>query len=125
MSSTRFSDTLKDVLMGWLPIPAPSRLEVELSQLDPDKFYIENVRHVLGVTHSHAVRICDTAVRQRIFLKGTEILAPNYAVAKTVQYGEPLPDRVICILETEDGYEEEEFATSDLEKRTFYRLAAS
>src|SRR5882724_1340141 len=45
-----------------------------LTKLDPERFYVENVRALLNVSHFTAQQICNTAVRQGIFLQQIGVL---------------------------------------------------
>jgi hypothetical protein len=93
-----------------------------LSRLNPDKFYLENVRSVLGVSSGTAQRICDAAVRQGAFQKRIEVVCPNGAVAASAADEEGLPETVRCWAEDGGGIEETYFETSALSKTVFYRL---
>jgi hypothetical protein len=93
-----------------------------LSSLDPDKIYIENVRSILDVSYSSAVRICETAVRQGLFKRYIEVKCPDGSVAAATDNEETLPKTVHCWTEIDGHPEEVEFATQALAKTTFYRL---
>lgn len=95
----------------------------KLSSLNPDKFYVENVRSILGVSHTAAVGICETAVRQGLFERRIEVLCPDGAVAASADIEAHLPATVRCWHEVEGHHlEAEELPTKSLEKKTFYRL---
>ena len=105
-----------------------------LSQLDPDKIYVENVRSVLGVSSKEAERICESAVRQGVFDRFIEVLCPDGVVAAQAASDAELPDTVMCWTDeggwTDDGgptyeggtIEETEIPVRKLRKRIFYRL---
>jgi len=93
-----------------------------LSRLNPDKFYIENVRSILGVSHVAAVQICEAAVRQGLFERRVEVVCPDGAVAASADTEANLPETVRCWHEEEGLLEPEELPTKQLEKTTFYRL---
>jgi hypothetical protein len=97
-------------------------IEEALARLDPDKIYVENVRSVLSISHPAAVKICETAVRQGVFIRGIEILSPDGSVAATVSKENELPTTIRCWTKADEHYEEIEFPTERLEKVTFYRL---
>jgi len=105
------------------PDPKLSDKEAEmLSALNPDKFYAENVRHILGVSHASAVRICETAVRQGIFERLVEVKCPDGAVGASADTEDHLPPTVRCWHRDGGFLEAEDIATKTLEKTTFYRL---
>ena len=108
------------------PVPGLSEKEAKLlSTLNPEKFYIENVRSIMDISYASALRICEAAVRQGLFIRGVEVKCPDGAVAAAADKETELPEIVRC-WHLEDGhYEPEELATRDLEKSTFYRLNAT
>lgn len=93
-----------------------------LSRLNPDKFYVENVRSLLGVSTWQARQICETAVRQRVFDRLIEVQCPDGSIALEADSEEALPLTVECAYEKDGEYEVEEFTTASLKKGTFYRL---
>lgn len=106
-------------------VSAPELSEKEaqlLARLNPEKFYVENVRSILGVSHASAVRICETAVRQGVFERRVEVMCPDGAVAASADSEANLPNTVRCWHQEEGHLEAEELPTKDLEKTTFYRL---
>ena len=94
----------------------------ELSKLDPDRIYIENVRNVLNVSIRAAEMFCETAVRQGLFERFVEVSCPDGSVAASSHSEDGLPPMVRCFVKV-DGFEEEvQLPTRDLQKMTFYRL---
>lgn len=72
-----------------------------LARLNPEKFYVENVRSVLGVSSSTAQRICDTAVRQGAFQKCVEVVYPGETLPIFPTFytiGTPKPPKAACSL---------------------------
>jgi hypothetical protein len=115
----RFLRTISSVL--------PSGLSVKetklLAQLNPRRIYVENVRSLLGVSRSEAVRILETAVRQGVFERRIEVMCPDGTVAASAESEESLPTTVPCYANDEDGYPEETSVPSrTLRKAVFYRL---
>lgn len=96
--------------------------EDELTRLNPDKFYAENVRSLLDVSAGAAQQICETAVRQGLFRRGIELLCPDGSVAKTADTEAQLPPTVSCWVERDGDLEEQHFNKTDLRRLTFYRL---
>jgi hypothetical protein len=96
--------------------------EAELAKLNPDKIYIENVRSLLGVPYSTALRFCETAVRQGFFTRRVEVLCPDNAVAASAASEAELPKLVRCWSEDDGHTVETELPTRDLKKVPFYRF---
>jgi hypothetical protein len=119
MSLGRFFNSMTQ----WLPHSVLSLDEArKLSELDPQKIYIENVRSLLGVSYDRAHKICEAAVRQGFFTRGIEVLCPNGDVAVAVEGDAPLPATVLCWEQADDGPEQIERPTSGLRKLPYYKL---
>jgi hypothetical protein len=93
-----------------------------LARLNPDRFYVENVRALLGVSHRTAQRICDTAVRQGAFVQRVGVLCPDKNIGASAETESGLPEYVRCVVEQDGEYEEIELRTDALERITFYQL---
>lgn len=48
-----------------------------LSQLNPDRFYVENVRHLFSLPHPVAKFFCEMAVKQKYFTKKYGVICKN------------------------------------------------
>lgn len=118
---TKFLDTMS----RFLPVSIPNSTLENLAKLNPNKFYVENVRSLMNVSTEKAKSLCDTAVRQGFFSTGLEIICPDGTVAKSIESGENIPETVICYLEAGNSYEEVELETNELERNTYYRLNQS
>jgi len=94
--------------------------EEALARLNPQKFYVENVRNALGVSTKRAQRICNLAVRQGLFEQGIEVLCPDDVVAASARTEAELPLKVRCWDEGEQS--ETVLETAKLRKVVFYRL---
>jgi hypothetical protein len=93
-----------------------------LSKLNPDKIYVENVRSLLGVSHSNAVEILEDGLKQGLLRRGVEVMCPDGAVAASAETENELPQTVTCWTE-EDGHPEEvQLSTDSLRKVRFYKL---
>ncbi len=110
------------VISVYLPGDGLSGKEEALSKLNPDKFYLENVRSVLGVSHRGALKLCDSAVRQGFFSRRIEVMCPDGAVAASADSEEQLPAFVRCLSKDDDHFEEVELPTKTLCKITAYSL---
>jgi hypothetical protein len=116
---TKFFETIRKALPGGLLSEKEAKA---LAALNPQKIYIENVRSLLGVSHDSAVKICETAVRQGVFMRGIEVLCPDGAVAASAESESKLPSKVHCWVERDGEPEEEEFSTAELRRVVFYTL---
>jgi hypothetical protein len=118
MSLPKFSEIIRRIFVG-NPI---SGIEEALAKLNPDKIYVENVRGLLRISTEEAVRVCEAAVRQRLFSRRVEVLCPDGRAAASASCEDDLPETVICWQEIEGDYEETILPTAALRKLTFYRL---
>ena len=94
----------------------------EIAKLDPDKFYVENVRAAMRTTTRRAKLYCDTAVRQGLFEQSVEVIAPDDTVAVTAPTERELPETVQRWVEQDGALAEMVLQTAVLPKRVFYRL---
>jgi len=115
----KFFDTIRNFISeGFL-----SEKEAEaLTTLDPSKIYIENVRSILNVSSSYAMRICETAVRQGLFERRIEVYCPDGGVIASARTETELPATVRCWKEEDGHHEEIDIPTASLRKEKFYRL---
>lgn len=122
MSFTKFLRVISGRLSGRLTTEAKRAI----LQLNPAKFYVENVRAMLGVSTKAAIDVCETAVRQGIFERLIEVRRPNGSVAATVRTLEELQTLPKLIRYQErlpDGtFEDAEIETANAEKVEFFRL---
>jgi hypothetical protein len=105
-----------------LPPDSIAGKEALIAELNPDKIYIENVRSIFNVSHDNAKRICETAVRQGIFLRAVEVACPDGAVAASADTEDKLPQTVHCWVDDGGHLEEVELPTASLKKTVVYRL---
>jgi hypothetical protein len=116
-------ERLFQIISSVIPSPGLSTREADLlSRLNPEKFYVENVRSLLNVSHASAVRICETAVRQGLFDRRIEVRCPDGVVAASADSEGNLPVTVKCRHEEDGHFAIEELQTVTLEKSVFYRL---
>lgn len=97
--------------------------EEALARLDPEKIYVENVRQALGVTTRIATVLCETAVRQGVFVRAVEVRCPDGSVPAIAATEADLPPVVRCHVEDEGFADEVEVLTTTLPKVVFYRLS--
>ncbi len=102
-------------------INPPQEFFIELSKVNPKKFYVENVRSVLDITFDEASKICEEGVSAGAFVRGFEILCPDNTVAKAIDEGEDIPEIVECWEEIDGDLEPIEYESEKLNRRTYYR----
>jgi hypothetical protein len=118
MLLAKFLATISKIVPG----DVLSGKEDAIASLNPDKFYVEDVRSVLGVSNPRATQICESAVRQGLFRRGIQIMCPDGSVAASADSEAGLPPTVHC-WEDEGGHlEEVEKPTVSLSKLIFYSL---
>jgi len=105
-----------------MPGTPSSELESVLARLNPERFYLENVRSLLGVSPSVAQSIIDTAVRQGVFRHGIQALTPEGTGAATAPSEAELPATVTVWKEVDGHPEEVAYDTATLRKVDFYSL---
>jgi hypothetical protein len=104
-------------------IATPNRIKA-LSKINPQRIYVENIRAILGSTSWVAKLICETAVRQGIFVKRVQVLCPDGSVVLTVSSPKEIPQKVKCWKEV-DGELEPSIQESDrLDRIEFYEFTA-
>jgi hypothetical protein len=109
------SDPIEDIKKSLARVPQDRRL-------DPEKFYVETVRYLLGVSEQRAADICEAAVRQGFLKRGIEVLCPDDTVAASAESEAKLPATVRCWKEEDGEVFEDELPTSSLRRLTYYRL---
>ena len=119
MLLTKFLDTISKFVPG---DPFMGGSPSEIAKLDPDKIYVENVRAAMRVSTKRAQLYCDTAVRQGIFDRWVEAIAPDDVVAASAPTERELPETVHRWVEHDGTVAEMVLQTGELPKRTFYRL---
>jgi hypothetical protein len=102
-------------------VATPARLKV-FSALDTQHIYVENVRALLGTSNWIARQICETAVRQGLFVKRIQVLCPDGAVALTVDDEQAVPEEVQCWQEVDGELEPVAERTERLDRLEFYQL---
>ncbi|MGE0685028.1 MAG: hypothetical protein AB7P69_29465 [Candidatus Binatia bacterium] len=118
MFSEQLSHAINDLALRWI-----GRRVDRLEQLNPQKFYVENIRAILKTSSWIAEKICELGVAQGYFDRHVEALHPidgNAVVEARTE--RDLPEQV-PIWVYEDGSLEEKFvSTLDLPKLTYYSL---
>jgi len=94
----------------------------EVAKLNPSKIYVENVRAAMRTSTKRAQLYCDTAVRQGVFERFVEAIAPDDTVVASAPTEQDLPVTVQRWVEHNGEVEEVTIQTVELPKRTFYRL---
>jgi hypothetical protein len=113
---------LLDIISRVLPLNPIAGKEELLTQLNPDKIYVENVRSLLGVSKKAAEAICEDATRVGYFKRYVEVMCPDGSVALTAETEIALPELVACIDNEYGEPEEIQIPTKTLRKSVFYKL---
>jgi hypothetical protein len=116
---------LLKVINNLLPVEPLHIKEEALTELDPNRIYVENVRSLLDVSYKTAEAICETATRQGLFKRIVEVRCPDGAVGAEAESEELLPDHVECWVDEEGHLEPRETETNALQKVIYYRLSES
>lgn len=95
-------------------------IEDELSKLDLNKIYVENVRSLLNISSKRAEHICELAVRNGLMSKFVEVLCPNGGAAISAPSNSELPSAVECWEEEDGEYLLKNYPTQTLRKLTYY-----
>ena len=119
MLLTRFLNAISRYVPG---DPFMSGSPSDIAKLDPEKIYVENVRAAMRVSTKRARLYCDTAVRQGIFERWVEVIAPDDVVAVSARTEDELPKIIHRWVERDGEFQELMLQTGELPKRTFYRL---
>jgi hypothetical protein len=92
-----------------------------LQKMENDKLFVENVRQFFNITKENAEFLCEQGVREGIFEKRIGVLCSNCnGMIYSSEFGNILPDVVVCENCKELGVGNYKFATSSLDKITFY-----
>lgn len=108
-------DPIEDIKKSLARVPKGKKL-------DSDKFYVETVRFLLGVSEQRARDICETAVRQGFLKRGIEVLCPDDTIVTSAESEANLPATVTCWKEEDGNVEEIELPTSELRRLIYYQL---
>lgn len=111
-----------NTISAWLPGDIGATNLQALASVDPDRIYVENIRVAFSVSHRSAVRLCETAVRQGLFVRLVEVECPDGSIAASATREVDLPATVRCPVASGAFLDEVEIPTTDLKKNTFYRL---
>ena len=96
-----------------------------INKINPQKIEIENVRSILNVNTSSAKTICETLVRENIFIKKIGIICPNTDCGRIIEEFdsyEEIPEEITCEICEDNEEERYTFKTQELEKIVFYKL---
>lgn len=106
-----------------IPPIGSERQLIELSKIQPSRFYVENVRAILETNTSKAQRYCDLAVKNGFFKKKIGIECPNDSRIIASFYTEKeIPEKISCDLCQSVGEEKFEFLTINCRRVEFYEF---
>jgi hypothetical protein len=96
-----------------------------ISNINPNKIYVENVRSYFKVPTVVAKLMCEMAVVDNLFIKKVGIICKNSEcnrlIASYNSYAE-IPETITCEICENEEKEIFTFKTKDLEKVDFYQL---
>jgi len=99
--------------------------EQKLLEIDPDRFYVENIRSFYNLTTPIARFLCELAVKQRLFNKRFGLMCPNDGcgcMIKSYAPGEQMDELLTCKNCEILGTVPYEFRSDSLDKMTYYQL---
>ncbi|WP_405384805.1 hypothetical protein [Maribacter sp. LLG6340-A2] len=102
----------------------PKKINKILEELNPDRIYVENIRHILGTNTRFAKWVCDIAVRNGYLKKFYAIECPNSNCNRIIQtYSslDKIPDELTCFMCEDDGLEKSTFLKKNLNIIPFYK----
>lgn len=93
-----------------------------ISNIDPGKIYVENIRSIMNVSQIKARTLCEMAVQQNLFVRKIGVVCPNDGrIIDEYDNEEQIPNFISChICEIES--KESTFNTSNLKRIVFYKL---
>lgn len=106
----------------------PKKIQKLLTELDPDRFYVENIRSLLGTNTRIANWICELAVKQGFFIKSYAVECKNDNCGRIIgSYSNisEIPLEISCQLCYEDGEAISTFETKDLNIIPYYKYRKS
>ena len=97
-----------------------------LEEMDPDRIYVENVRHFFSVSKDRAEEICDDAETRGVFEKwiGYEHPTHHHLLTEHPFGEEPPSDKIHDIQSEFDEEEIQDFRVQDLKPVIFYKALA-
>jgi hypothetical protein len=97
-----------------------------LASLDPERIYVENVRHLLGVNEEKARLLCDEAEDDGVFEKWIGYEHPTLGRFLVEAPADTQPEDRVYHCDVSEGHEEKcDFRLGELKKRVFYRALSN
>lgn len=96
-----------------------------ISELNPEKIYVENVRSFLHIPSTLAKFICEMAVVDNVFQSKIGIVCPNTdcrRIIKSYNKLTDIPNEIECEICEHTEHEHFIFNTEKLEKIKYYKL---
>jgi hypothetical protein len=102
---------------------AISHREELIDQLDPERFYVENIRSFFGLPHSVARLLCDMAVREGLFLRRFGVMCPQCdRIIQSVKSESDIPIVLACDVCERNESERYEFKRDECRTIVYYKL---
>ena len=121
MSFKRFLQTIDKSFIGKV---IDHKLNI-LKSIDPDRFYVENIRRFYSLPQPVAKMLCEMAVREGYFKKKYGVSCPNQdcgRIIMSVNSLDEIPDHVsceICEVLERDNYQ---FENEEVDIIPYYQL---
>tara|TARA_R110002020_G_scaffold435662_5_gene645855 strand:+ start:450 stop:797 length:348 start_codon:yes stop_codon:yes gene_type:complete len=100
------------------------KIESALLDLDPDRIYVENIRHLLGTNTRIAKWICKIAVKKGYFEVFYAVECPNEScnrIIKSYSSINDIPNKVTCALCKDENLEDSTFDKKSLNIIPYYK----
>jgi hypothetical protein len=129
MSLTSYFETIKSLSANffWTIHPSPpseKQLQV-LESMEPDKLYVENVRHFFGVSKENAEFLCEEATKEGLLKRKIGLLCLNdHNVILAVDHENEIPEEVKCDICEDMQRDRSIFESAELGRIVFYTSPA-
>lgn len=119
MSSKKYLKIIDRTFIGSFVETKKKIIEI----IDPDRFYLENIRSFFNFPRFFAKFLCELAVRRGLFNKRLGILCPNcQRIIKSYKYGEEIGETFHCKICQSLRKPVYEFNKYQIKKLEFYQL---
>jgi len=96
-----------------------------IEDIDPQRFYVENVRAVFGLPQPVVRRLLDLAVREGVLERRIGVLCPHEAHMVAWYTSEDMiPKDISCDICEMEGREDHRHSGDEMDRLPFYRLVS-
>lgn len=94
-----------------------------ISNIDPGKIYVENIRSFMKVSSHRARTFCEMAVRDKLFTRKIGLICPNDGrIIEEYDEDTQFPETITCHICQAEDREPHIFRTAELRTIVFYKL---